>query len=300
MQSPSNPVGDGRVIVAQTKAAESAISAVSWPAIVAGAFAIAAVGLILLALGSGLGLSSVSPWPSSGPSATTFGVYAAVWLIIVQWVSAAVGGYLTGRLRTKWVGIHTDEVYFRDTAHGFLAWAVSAVIIATALSSVASSAVGSATRAAGSVAGAAAQGAGAAAARSDGIDPMGYLVDTLFRSDQPSADASSEEMRAEASRIIVSGLRTGDIPASDKTYLAQLVAARTGISQADAEKRVDAAIAKAKDAENKVRQAADTARKTAAAIAFFTAFSMLIGAFIAAVAATIAGHRRDQILALRG
>src|SRR5690349_18596371 len=121
MQSPSNPVGDGRVIVAQTKAAESAISAVSWPAIVAGAFAIAAVGLILLALGSGLGLSSVSPWPSSGPSATTFGVYAAVWLIIVQWVSAAVGGYLTGRLRTKWVGVHTDEVYFRDTAHGFLA-----------------------------------------------------------------------------------------------------------------------------------------------------------------------------------
>jgi hypothetical protein len=300
MQSRSNPVGDGRGVLTQTKAAESAVSAVSWPAIIAGAFAMAAVGLILLALGSGLGFSSVSPWPSSDPSATTFGVYAAIWLIIVQWFSAAVGGYLTGRLRTKWVGIHTDEVYFRDTAHGFLAWAVSAVIIATALSSVASSAVGNVTRAAGSVAGAAAAGASTAAAQSGGIDPMGYLVDTLFRSDQPSVDASSEEIRAEASRIIVSGLRTGEVPASDKTYLAQLVAARTGISQADAEKRVDAVIAKAKDAENKVRQAADTARKTAAAIAFFTAFSMLIGAFIAAVAATIAGHRRDQILALRG
>src|SRR5262245_12543010 len=125
------------------------------------------------------------------------------------------------------------------------------VIIATALSLVASSAVGSVTRTAGSVAGAAAEGASTAAVQSGGIDPMGYLVDTLFRSDRPSADANSEEIRAEASRIIVSGLRIGDIPASDKTYLAQLIAARTGISQADAEKRVDAAIAKAKDAENK-------------------------------------------------
>jgi hypothetical protein len=294
MQSPNSPVGD--VLLAQTKTSESVVSAVSWPAIIAGAFAIAAVGLILLALGSGLGFSSVSPWPSAGPSATTFGVYAAVWLIIVQWLSAAMGGYLTGRLRTKWVGIHTDEVCFRDTAHGFLAWAVSAVIMA----SVAFSAVGGVARETGSVASAAAQGAGTAAAQSAGIDPMGYLADTLFRSDRPSADANSAEIRSEATRIIVSGLRTGDIPASDKTYLAQLVAARTGINQADAEKRVDAVIAKAKDAENKVRQAADTARKTAAAIASFTAFSMLIGAFIAAVAATIAGHRRDEVLALRG
>jgi hypothetical protein len=298
MQRSANPVSDGRVLVGQTKAAESAVSAVSWPAIIAGAFAIAAAGLILLALGSGLGLSSVSPWPSSGPSATTFGVFAAVWLIVVQWVSAALGGYLTGRLRTKWVGVHTDEVYFRDTAHGFLAWAVAAVIITAALSSAASSAVGSVARATGSVASAAAQGAGAAA-QSGGIDPMGYLVDTLFRSDQPDANGDPQEIRAEASRIILSGLRNGDVPASDKTYLAQLAAGRTGISQADAEKRVDEVIAKAKDAEVKARQAADTARKMAAAIAFFTAFSMLIGAFIAAVAATMAGHRRDEALALR-
>jgi hypothetical protein len=258
-----------------------------------------AVGLILLALGSGLGLSSVSPWPDSGHSATTFGVYAAVWLVVVQWVSAAFGGYLTGRLRTKWVGVHTDEVYFRDTAHGFVAWAVAAVIMAAALSSAASSAVGNVVRATGSVASAAAEGAGAAAAQSGGVDPMGYLIDTLFRSNHPDSDATAQETRAEASRIILSGLRNGDIPASDKTYLAQLVSARTEISQADAEKRVNEVIAKAKDAETKARQAADTARKTAAAIAFFTAFSMLIGAFIAAVAATIAGHRRDEALALR-
>jgi hypothetical protein len=87
----------------------------------------AALTLILLALGSGFGLASVSPWPSSGASVTTFTVMTAIWLIIVQWVSSGLGGYLTGRLRTKWVGVHTHEVFFRDTAHGFLAWAVAAV-----------------------------------------------------------------------------------------------------------------------------------------------------------------------------
>jgi len=299
MQTSRTPVRDSSVTIPPTKPAESAVSAVSWPAIIAGAFSILAVGLILLALGSGLGLSSVSPWPNSGPSATTFGVYAAVWLVVVQWASAALGGYLTGRLRTKWVGVHTDEVYFRDTAHGFLAWSVAAVIMAAALSSAASSAVGNAARATGSVASAAADRAGAAA-QSSGIDPIGYVVDTLFRSDHPDANANPQEIRAEASRIILSGVRNGDVPASDKTYLTQLVSARTGINQADAEKRVNEVIAKAKDAESKARQAADTARKTAAEIAFFTAFSMLIGAFIAAVAATIAGHRRDEVLALRG
>lgn len=207
-----------------------------------------------------------------------------------------IRGYVTGRLRTKWVGVHTDEVYFRDTAHGFLACAVAAVIMAAALSSAASSAIGSAARVTGSVASAAAQGAGTAAAQSAGIDPMGYVVGMLFCSDHPDPNANPQEARAEATRIIVSGLRDGEVPAADKTYLAQLVSARTGISQADAQKRVDEDIAKARDVEAKARQTVDTARKTATAIAYFTAFSMLIGAFIAAVAATIAGHRRDDVL----
>jgi hypothetical protein len=299
MESSSASVRDGRVVTEQSGTLESAISAVSWPAIIAGAFAIAAVALILLALGSGLGFASVSPWYNSNPSATTFGVLAAVWLIIVQWISAALGGYLTGRLRTKWVGVHTDEVYFRDTAHGFLAWAVAAVIMAAALSSAVSSVIGGAARGAGSLAATAVEGAGAAAGQSGGIDPTSYLVDTLFRSDHPDANASPQDVRAEATRIIASGLKNGDVPAADKSYLAQFVAARTGVSQADAQKRVDDVIAKAKDAEAKARQAADAARKVAATAAFFTAFSMLVGAFIAAVAATIAGHRRDESLAFR-
>src|ERR1700748_1232886 len=150
MQTTNTSVRDSRLTLPATKAAESAVSAVSWPAIIAGAVTIAALALILLALGSGLGLSSVSPWRNSGPSAATFRVDAAVWLMIVQWASAAWGGYVAGRLRTKWVAVHTDEVYFRDTAHGFLAWAVAAVIMAAALSSAASSAVGNSVRAAGS------------------------------------------------------------------------------------------------------------------------------------------------------
>src|SRR3569833_2987524 len=129
---------------------ESPVSAISWASIIGGAVAAAALSLILLALGSGLGFSSVSPWSNSNPSATTFGIMSAVWLIIIQVVSAGLGGYLAGRLRTKWVGIHTDESYFRDTAHGFLAWALGAVVSAGLLASVASSIVGTGMQAAGS------------------------------------------------------------------------------------------------------------------------------------------------------
>jgi hypothetical protein len=108
--------------------------------------------------------------------------------------------------------VHTDEVYFRDTVHGFLAWAVAAVIMAAALSSIASSIIGSAARGAGSLATAAVQAAGTAAAHSGDIDPMGYVVDTLFRSDRPDSNATPQDLRAETTRIIASGLRNGDVP----------------------------------------------------------------------------------------
>jgi hypothetical protein len=110
---------------------ESSASAVEWAAIVGGALAAIGITIILFTLGSGLGLSTVSPWSWSNPSPTTFGVVAGIWLIVTQWLASALGGYLTGRLRTKWVGIRTDEVFFRDTAHGFLAWALATVLMAT-------------------------------------------------------------------------------------------------------------------------------------------------------------------------
>ncbi|MGH7046921.1 MAG: hypothetical protein ACREE2_11115, partial [Stellaceae bacterium] len=174
MQSPPVVVGQDRVVATHLSPVESPVSAISWAAIIAGAFAIAAIALILLALGAGLGFASISPWSNRGASASTFGVVAAVWLIVVQWLSAAFGGYLTGRLRTKWVSVHTDEVYFRDTAHGFLAWAVAAVFTVAVLGSALSSVIGVASRAIGSVAAPAAQGEVGAVASQSALDQTGY------------------------------------------------------------------------------------------------------------------------------
>jgi hypothetical protein len=108
----------------------SAQAAVSWPAIIAGAFVAVAVSLVLLTLGGGLGFAAISPWPGRGVSATTLAVTSAIWLIVTQWLSAAFGGYVAGRLRTRWIGTHTHEVFFRDTAHGLITWAVATVLVA--------------------------------------------------------------------------------------------------------------------------------------------------------------------------
>ena len=275
---------------------EAATSGVAWPAIIGGAFAAAALSLILLALGSGFGLASVSPWSNTGASATTFTVMTAIWLIVVQWLASGLGGYLTGRLRTKWVGLHTHEVFFRDTANGFLTWAVATVIGAAFLASAAASVVsGTATVVAGAAAGTS-QGVAASATQSGGAmtDPTAYFVDSLYRSDHPSANVSDGDVRAQSSRILLNGLRNGDVTAPDKTYLVLLVADRTGLSQADAAKRVDEVIAQAKAVEVKARQAADTARKAGAYLSIFTALSMLVGAFIACVAAALGGQQRDE------
>ena len=173
---------------------ELSVSAVAWGPVLGGAFAALAITLLLLTLGSGVGLSSTSAWSNSGEAATTFTIGAAIWLIIVQWLSSAFGGYLTGRLRTKWANMHTDEVFFRDTAHGFLAWAVATVVSVALVASAATSVVGGAARTAGNAATAAASAAGQGAAQS-AADPSGYYVDALFRADKPGAndpDAKAE------------------------------------------------------------------------------------------------------------
>jgi len=258
---------------------EASTSGIAWPPILGGAFAIAATSLILLAIGSGFGLSSVSPWPNSGVSATTFTLIMAIWLIIAQWVASGIGGYLTGRLRTKWVGVHTHEVFFRDTAHGFLAWAVAAVVGVAVLAYLASSAVKAPTTASGAT-------DGTSQAILQG-NPSAYYVDSLLRSDHPNANVADQDVRAETSRILAIGLRNSDVPAADKTYLAQLVVARTGLSQPDAVKRVD-------DVLTKEKADADAARKAGAYLSIFTGVSMLVGAFIAAAAAALGGSHRDE------
>src|SRR5450759_4929874 len=190
-------------------------SAVSWAAIVAGAAATSALSLVLLILGNGLGLASVSPWVHGGVSAMTFGVSAILWVTLTQLLASGMGGYLAGRLRTKWVSVHTDEVYFRDTAHGFLAWAVASLATAALLTSVIGSIVSGGIQAGASVAGSAATTAAAAAAggaTAAGFEmgmsgcnggPMGYFLDSLFRKDMSAAAAASAPTGSGCSRAHV-------------------------------------------------------------------------------------------------
>jgi hypothetical protein len=277
-------------------------SAVSWPAIIAGAFVAASVSLVLLALGSGLGFASISPWPGHGVTAKTFAITTAIWLIVMQWVSSGFGGYITGRLRTRWTGTHTHEVFFRDTAHGLVMWAVATVLVAATLAASLFSAVGSGTRAvAGAASGVASSGVGSAAAPSDddklGTDQLSYTVDKLFRGAGPAGNGqASTDPRVEAAHIVVNAWSTGAVPDADRNYLAELVAARTGVSPADARTRVDDFVASALDAQTKAKAAADTARKTAAQAAIYSALSMLVGAFIASVSAALGGRLRDEHL----
>jgi len=277
---------------------ESPISGVSWPAVLAGVAVALSVSMLLLALASGLGFSMVSPWYSASSNATAFTLVAAIGLVVVQWVSSMFGGYITGRLRTKWTGVHTHEVFFRDTANGFLTWALATIVGMALLASAASSIVSGGTHAMATIASGAAQGAGAAA---QGVGSLvsRYDVDSLFRADKPAVPTAggapdANEVSGEATRILTTGLTAGEVPAADKTYLAQLIASRTGISEADAQKRVDAVIAREQEAKTKMLAAADDARKTAAKVSIYTALSMLIGAFIACAAAAYGGNIRDE------
>ena len=275
-------------------------SGVSWPAVIGGAFVAAAFSLILLSLGTGLGLASVSPWANTGASASTIGAAAILWLIMMQLVASALGGYLAGRLRTKWASIHTDEVFFRDTAHGFLSWAVAVVMTAGFLASAAASMAGGALQAgaaAATAAGSVAVVNGAAGQANDRtFDPNAYFVDMFFRTDRPTADGTEASVRAETGRIIVNALRQDDVPVADKSYLVQVVSARTGLSPADADKRVTDVIAQARNVALQARQAADTARKAAAHLSLWIFVALLTGAFCASFAATIGGRQRDHVV----
>ena len=262
---------------------EAHSSGVSWGAVIGGAFVAAAFYMILLALGAGLGLSAVSPWSNVGASASTVGTLAIIWLIFIEIIASSLGGYLTGRLRTKWALIHTDEVYFRDTANGFLAWAVALVISVTFLASAAASMVGRVAQP-GALSETAETATGA-------MDPNGYFVDTLFRSDRPGPESKDASEQAEAGRIFANALRQNQMPTADQTYLGRLVAARTGISQPEAEKRVSDVIADA-------RQTEDMARKATAHLLLWFFLALLMGAFSASYAATIGGRQRDHVKAV--
>lgn len=289
-----NAYRTGDLIEPAIPATLSSASGVSWPAIFAGAVAATAISVMLLIFGAGLGLSSVSPWPHDGVSVTTFTVLAAIWLVIVQWVSSAFGGYIAGRLRTKWNAVHTDEVFFRDTAHGFLAWGLATVFIAGLLTLGSGSAVST--------------GAQLASNTAMTATSNNYYVNELFRQNVPAdgvsvtpdngsaamvTGLSDKDVRAQAATILAETAVTGTVTPADNAYLTQLVSGRTGLAPADAQTRVNTVLAEQQADMMKAKQIADSARKTSAKAAIFTFVSLLIGAFIASVAGAIGGRLRD-------
>jgi hypothetical protein len=269
---------DTVVIQPGADTAEPSMAGVSWPAVVAGAVVSCALTLVLLAFGTGLGLSVVSPWTGAGVSATTFKIGTGLYLVVIAMLASSIGGYLAGRLRTRWVGVHTDEVYFRDTAHGFIAWALASVLGAVLLASPASSLIG----------GAASGATQAAATSASQAGPMDGYVDMLLRSDTPNAQNSGvQDSRGEMVRLFTGSFRNGsELKPADREYVSKVVAARTGLSQADADKRVNEVVTQAKSD-------IDAARKAAAQLAFWLTASLLIGAFCASLAATEGGGLRD-------
>jgi hypothetical protein len=281
---------------------EALVSGVSWRAVLAGATAAAALSLLLVILGFGLGLSSVSPWSYS---VAAIGTSTILWLAFTQIAASGVGGYLAGALRVKWGNLHVDEVHFRDTAHGLLAWAVAALVTAALLGGVVKGVLGGVAEVGASAAGAAIPaasayaGAGMTRNTNDSAgSSMGYFTDMLLRTDQGTADATSDTAHSEVNTILLSNIRSGQLSREDRTYLAQIVAKRTGLTQAEAATRVDGIYARLTraltDAKEAAKQAADKARRAAAYSALWMFVALLIGAFVASLAATFGGRKRDR------
>jgi hypothetical protein len=283
--------------------AEMSRTPLSWSAAIAGTLAAMAVTFIIVALGSGIGLSFASPY-GSGPSATSLTVAAAVWLVMAQTMGFATGGYLAGRLRSPAFDGVIGETAFRDGAQGFIVWALGAVIMAALV-------VATAYFAASATAQAAAGAATAAAARGEPGNTTAaateYFVDLLFRPSPAPASAPrppdtvgvagagaqpalSAEARAEVTRILVRSIGQGKLDDSDQAYLAQLVSARTGLPPDEAQRRVAEVETKARAA---VKEAADKTAKAGAYFSFWTFMSLLFGATAATLAGILGGQLRD-------
>lgn len=297
--------------------------AVSWGAVLAGTAVAAALSLILVILGFGLGMSSISVWSGQGISAEALGITTILWLAFTQIIAYGMGGYLAGRLRTKWVSVHSDEVYFRDTAHGFLTWALASILCATLLASVIGSIVGSSAKVGATLIGGTTSAliTGPASnmdtntkSSASANNPMNYIVGTLFRKDATGQGTSSNDasvdnnVNSEISQksnhvsdvmsIFMNSMGDSTLPPSDIKYVGQLVSQQTGLSQPDAEKRVEQTFAsmqqKKASAMTIAKTTADKARKVAANTSLWFFVLLLVGAFSASLAATWGGNSRDN------
>ena len=273
---------DVSIVAAETDMIEPIVAtdfAINWAAVAAGAFANAALTLLLMAFGAGMGFSAISPWAASGVSITTFSIGTGLYLIVTAMLASTVGGYLAGRLRTRWSAVHSDEVYFRDTAHGFMSWACAAVLSAAVLGAAGTAIVSGAA-------------AGLAPRNPTDSGPAAIYVDELFRpaAGAPAANQATADpaTRAEVARLLLRNFRDrADPPAADRSYLSQVVAARTGLAQPDADRRVSEVLTQAKSD-------LDKARSAAAKLALWLTAALLAGALAGSLAAIEGGQLRDR------
>ena len=298
----------GPAPINSSAASTGGASFVEWGAVLAGGVLAAAITFVLLAFGAAIGLSAISPWPNSGVSAKVIASLAVFWAMAAQIGAFMVGGYVAGRMRSRWHETSEHEVEFRDGLHGGLVWAVG-VIIGAALFL---SAAGTAAKTGAEMAG----GAAASAVASTN-DPMDSVLDTMVRptvvaQGAPSSPAAAgtaapgpaasptsrtrmvgaDDNRAEMSRILAGSVASGSLSTQNRAYLAQLVSQRAGISQQEAERRVDEAF-------NAARQAADKARRGGVLTGFVTAASLVLSLGAAWWAALRGGHHRDNSIPAR-
>lgn len=270
-------------------------SYVDWPAIIAGIILASAISLVLISFGSAVGLNFLDFGYGDGPNPIFVGIAAATWFLWVQISSFMAGGYLTGRLRRRHFDADEHESDLRDGAHGLLVWAGAAILgtlIAVGGIGAVASAIGSATATVTTAASNVAEGA------ADAVDPNAYFIDTMFRSTQP---VEAEAARGEAGRIFAqAALGDGTVAEADRTYLATVVAANTGIPPEEAQARVDQAIASVEEARQQALEAARIARNTAIISAFLLAASLLVSAIGAFWAAQKGGNHRDENTVLTG
>jgi hypothetical protein len=269
-------------------------SYVDWGAILGGAFVAAALSTIMTSFGAAIGLSLTSPLPGKGVSMTVMAVTTGLWVLWVGVSSFAAGGYLAGRLRRRAHDASEHESNVRDGAHGAIVWALGTVLLALMLASTAAGVTKTAVEAASNTAG------GALATLADkAADPLTMATDRLLRGTTAANPAQAEDPRAELGRILARSAASGTIAPEDKSYVASIIASRTGISQADAEKRIDDTVTQVKAAADEARMAAEKARKYGILIAFLTAAGLLVSGAAAWGAATVGGNHRDEETELR-
>ena len=278
----------GVTVVSGAASTADETSYVDWPAIIAGILLASAISIVFISFGSAIGLNFLD-FDGEGASPIWIGIAAASWFLWVQISSFMAGGYLTGRMRRRHFDASEHESDVRDGAHGLLVWAGAAVLGTM----IALGGVGAAANAVGNVAATATEAASNAAEGS--VDNNAYFIDTLFRSNQPTASGDTTTVRAEAGRIFAqAALGDGTIAADDKTYLANVVAANTGLTPEEASARVDQVAASVEQARQEAIEAARIARNTGIIGAFLIAASLLISAIGAYWAAQKGGNHRDE------